>query len=117
MVAICSWGMALALVPLALVRHWAAAGLSYMAIIAFAQIRVPAVGVYQMESVPPHWRTRMAGAAGLALGLSWTAISVGGGAIIPRAGYGQAFLLSTVITVIGALLFGIKLRSDNTAPR
>ena len=103
--ALCSWGMALTLIPMALVPRWDIAGLAYIGMIALAQLRLPAVGVYQMESVAPSWRARMSGIAGLALGLSWAATALGGGIVISGLGYAHALLISAGITVVGSVIF------------
>jgi MFS family permease len=100
-----SMGMMLSLLPLALIPRAAAAGLGYMAMIATASIVRPALGIYLMESVPPSWRTTMSGATTMALGLSWAAISFGGGYLITLLGYPAFFLASAGLTGAGVVLF------------
>lgn len=104
-VAFCSWSLALGLLPLALISRWGAAGLGYMTVIALAQVRVPAVAVFQMESVPPRWRGLTSGAVSTALGLSWSLASLGGGYVISALGYKALFLASAGLTLAGAALF------------
>ena len=58
---VASAGMALCLLPLALIHHWAAAGFGFMGMIALASITRPAINVYQMETVVEGWRPAMSG--------------------------------------------------------
>jgi len=103
-----SVGMAISLLPLALIPHWAAAGLSYMAMIALVSLTRPAVSVYQMGIVPVAWRPTMSGVYTMAIGLSWSAISLSGGFMIAALGYPSFFLASAAITGAGAALFGLR---------
>ena len=103
--AIGSAGIALSLVPLAFFSHWAAAGLSFMGVIALASIRRPLMTVYSMELVRPAWRAAMSGATTMAVGLSWAAIAWGGGYLIAALGYRSLFLSGAGLTGAGALLF------------
>ena len=103
-----SVGMALSLLPLILVPHWGAAGLSYMAMIALVSLTRPAVSVYLMNVIPVAWRPTMSGVYTMAIGLSWSAISFGGGYMIAALGYPLFFLASAVLTGAGALLFGLR---------
>ena len=98
-------GMALSLLPLALVSHPLAAGLGFMSLIALASVARPATMVYQMAVVPPSWRAAMAGATTLAAGLSWAMTAWGGGYVIAAFGYRSLFLTGAALTAAGALLF------------
>ncbi len=100
-----SLGVAASTLPLALVPHWALATLGRMGIYALSSIADPALNVYQMELVPPRWRSVMAGASSTALGLSWTALAFGGGFLIAGLGYRALFLLAGALTVGGTVLF------------
>ncbi len=98
-------GMALSMLPLALIPHWEAAGLSFIGIFALASITGAAFTVYQQESVSPGWRTVISGAANMALGLSWSTMAFGGGYMITALGYRSLFLTGAGLTAGGALLF------------
>jgi predicted MFS family arabinose efflux permease len=98
-------GMAASLMPLALIPHWVAAGLSYMSLIALASITRPAIAVYQMEIVSPDVRAAMAAATTMALGLSWGLIALGGGYLITGLSYQSFFLIAAGLSATGALLF------------
>ncbi|MBI3958239.1 MAG: MFS transporter [Chloroflexi bacterium] len=106
-----SVGMALSLLPLALIPNWGAAGLGYMAMIALVSLTRPAVSVYMMEITPVAWRPTMSGVYTMAIGLSWSAISLGGGYMIAALGYPSFFLSSAALTGVGAALFGLRQRA------
>ncbi len=98
-------GLALSLLPLALVPQWGAVGLGFMGVIALAAIARPASMVYQMELVPPGWRVAIASAVTTAVGLSWAIMAVGGGYLIPLLGYRAVFALGALLSGAGACLF------------
>lgn len=98
--------MALSLLPLAWVPHWGAAGVGYMAMMALVSLTRPAMGIYMMAMTPVAWRTTISGVYTMAIGLSWSIISAGGGYLIAWVGYQPFFLISATLTGLGALLFG-----------
>lgn len=100
-----SLGAALGTLPVALIPHWGAAGLGYLALMALYGITFPAVNVFQMELVSPGWRTAMSGATAMANGLSWSAVSYAGGQAIEEWGYRPLYLVGTALTLAGTLLF------------
>lgn len=97
-------GMALALLPLALIPHWGAAGLGYMGVVALFALTMPAFAICQQEIVPPGWRATMAGAIAMTTGLSTAAVAFGGGQVITAFGYQALFLISAGLTATGATL-------------
>ncbi len=111
-------GLALSLLPLALVPHWSAAGLGFMGVIALASISRPAIMVYQMELVTPGWRVAMASAGTMAVGVSWVVMAVGGGYLIPLLGYRSLFAVGAALSAAGACLFwtGFMRRWPRRAP-
>jgi MFS family permease len=104
-VALGSFGVALSLLPLALLPHWGAAGLGYMSMIALAAIRRPAFTLYGQEVVPLAWRAATSGATSMAAGLGFSVMSFGGGYIITALGYPSLFLAGTALTAAGGLIF------------
>jgi MFS family permease len=96
---------ALSMIPLALIPHWSIAGLCFMCTMALAANRQPAFTVFQQESIPPRWRTTMAGAAATTSGFGYAIIAFGGGYIIETVGYRSLFLGSAAISVLGVLVF------------
>ena len=59
--------MVLCLIPLALIAHWAVAGVACMALVALSSIRRSVYIVFQQELVPEHWRVTMSSALTMAL--------------------------------------------------
>ncbi|HSH81441.1 MAG TPA: hypothetical protein VLA19_23175, partial [Herpetosiphonaceae bacterium] len=106
-----SYGMALSLLPLALVAHSAAAGLGLIGLTAMASIRRPAISVYGMEIVATPWRTAMSSATTMAVGVSWCLVAAGGGYLITHLGYRSFFLAAAGVTAAGAFLFGGTFRT------
>ena len=106
---VASLGVAVSLLPLALVPHWAAAGLGYLGVMAMASITLPTISVYQMELVPSHWRTTMSGVTSMANGLSWAATTFVGGYVIAAVGYRALFLTAVGFGLAGALFFWARL--------
>jgi len=101
---------ALSLLPLALVRHWGAAGLGFAGVMAMGSLLRPAILVYRMGIVSPGWRALMNGACNMAMGLSSSAMALGGGYIVKTLGYRGVFLTGAAVTTAGAILFWICFR-------
>ncbi len=106
-----SCGIAVSLLPLALIPNWIAATLGRIGIYTLSSVTDPAIGVFQMESVSPRWRSMMAGASSMALGASWTIFAFGGGYMIVAFSYRALFLTAAALTVVGAALFGFYFRT------
>lgn len=98
-------GIAVSLLPLALIPRWWAAGLSYMGMLALFSITSPTSTVYQMELVSAGWRTAMSAIYTMASGLSWSAMALGGGYAITLLGYRSLFLIGAMSTGLAAFVF------------
>jgi len=101
-------GVALGLLPLALLPHWLAAGIGFMAMTALAAIARSAFIVFAMESVPPRWRGTMSGATTMSASISWAATAYGGGYLVQGIGYRGVFLIGAALTLAGASLFWFR---------
>jgi MFS family permease len=112
---VASLGVAVGLLPLALVPHWAAAGLGYLGVMSSAAITLPAINVYQMERVTPRWRTTMSGVTAMANGLSWAITTFVGGYVIAALGYRPLFLAGAGMSIVGALFFWARFCSSRAA--
>ena len=99
-----SLGMALSLLPLALIPHWAAVGLGRLGALSLSAIWIPALQVFQMELVAEQWRSLAYGAVAMAMGLSYGSVSLAGGYIVAAAGYRNLFLLGVGLSLAGAVL-------------
>jgi len=100
-----SLGIALSLLPLALVPRWEAVGLGTAGVIVLTSITVPAFTVLHQEMMPLRWRTTMSSSATLARGLGWSSIALIGGFIITNLGYRSFFLTGAGLVAAGSLLF------------
>lgn len=100
-----SLGIALSMLPLALIPHWGAAGLGFMGVAALFSMTTAPIRVYSQEIVSPGWRPAMSGALVMGAGLSTSAMALGGGYAIASLGYRSLFLASAGLTAAGALLF------------
>jgi Na+/melibiose symporter-like transporter len=100
-----SVAVAFALLPLALIPHWAAAGAGYLGASVLAGIVTAAIFVYGQGLVPPSWHAVMSGAIWMGVGIGGAAIVIGGGRIIATSGYAALFLIAAGITAVGGLLF------------
>ncbi|HEU5100606.1 MAG TPA: MFS transporter [Roseiflexaceae bacterium] len=100
-----SLGTALSILPIALISHWTAAGLSLIGVVGLSGIRYPASMVYFMEIVPPSQRATVSGLTEMAAGICFTAMTFGGGYLIAAFGYQSLFLLGAALTGLSALVF------------
>jgi MFS family permease len=103
-------GSAACLLPLALIRHWSAAGLGFMGMIGLFAVSSAAATVYGQEIVAPIWRTTMSGTTNMAVGFGSAALAVGGGHLIVAIGYRTLFLVCGGLIAAGALLFLLHFR-------
>jgi MFS family permease len=106
-----SAGTALSMLPIALIPHWGAAGLSLIGVVGLSGIRYPASMVYFMELVPPAKRATVAGLTEMAAGICFTAMTFGGGYLIAAFGYQSLFLLGAALTGLSALVFWRSFRA------
>ena len=104
-IVVATLAIGLLILPLALLPHWAAAGLGFVGLSAFSSIAITAMRVYSQEAVSPAWRFAMSGALVMGAGLSASAMAFGGGYLIPSIGYSGLFLAGAGLTVAGAALF------------
>ena len=95
----------LCLLPMALVEHWLAASLGYIGAISMMAVRYTAFIVYILDLVPPKQQALMAGTGEAAAGMSFAMMALGGGFILSAFAFRDLFLLGTLISFIGTLLF------------
>jgi MFS family permease len=107
-----SVSMTVALIPLAMIHHWAAAGFSIMGILALSAVWLPVLQVYQMEMVESRWRSLGYGAIAMALGLSFGSLCLIGGYVATAGGYRSVFWLGIGLTIAGVLVLGALLRRE-----
>jgi MFS family permease len=104
----------LSMIPLALIPHWAGAGLGYIISVSMTSITLPAIEIIEQESVPPKWRVMMSGAVNMAFGMSGALMAYMGAFMITNWGYRELFLLTALLVGGGSLLFWgyIRTRQD-----
>jgi MFS family permease len=107
-----SIGTALSMLPIALVPHWGAAGLSLIGVLGLSGIRYPASIVYFLELVPPEQRATVSGLTEMAAGICFTIMTFGGGYMIAAFGYRSLFLLGAALTGLSALVFWRSFRAS-----
>ncbi len=100
-----SLGTALSILPIALIPHWGAAGLSFIGVIALSWIRYAASTVYFLELVSPAHRATVSGVTEMAAGITFTVLTFGGGYAIALIGYRSLFLAGAILTGLSALVF------------
>jgi MFS family permease len=103
-------GIAISILPFALIPHWAAVGLGRLGILSLSAIWMPALQVFQMELVDEGWRSLAYGATSMAMGFSFGSVSLIGGYIVVASGYQSLFLIGTFGTVLGTALMWILYR-------
>ena len=103
--------VALSMMPLGLIPHWSAAGLGIAGVTAFSAITFPLVQLFLMERVSPGWRGTISGSIMMAIGLSRSATSLGGGYLITSLGFSSLFLIAAGFTATSVIIFWVYLRA------
>ena len=106
-----SLGSAICLIPLALVPHWGAASLGFVAVMALASIRYPTFMIYTMEVVSREQRGVASGAGEMAAGGSFAIMALSGGYLITALGYHSLFLTGAILTSIGTFIFWVSYKN------
>jgi len=109
-ITVASLGMALSMLPLALLPHLTAAGAGFIGVTACFAVTTGPLRMYSQEIVAPGWRGAMSGALMTGVGLINAAMALGGGYAIATVGFRGMFLLGAALTVAGALLFWVYFR-------
>jgi MFS family permease len=100
-----SLGTAISILPIALIPHWGAAGLTFIGVVGFSWIRYASSLVYFLELVPPARRATVSGVTEMAAGITFTVLTFGGGYAIALLGYRSLFLAGALLTGLSALVF------------
>jgi MFS family permease len=98
-------GMAFCLLPLALVPHWALAGLGLIGSTALFSATVGPIRVFSQELVAPRWRASMASVFMMGPGLAFSAVSLLGGYAIASLGYQTLFLIAAGLMAGSGIFF------------
>lgn len=108
---------AFAILPIALIPHWAAAAATFIAIIGLSWIRYTASLVYFLELAPLRARATTSGVLEMAAGICFTVVTLGGGLLIDRVGYSSLFLSAAALTALSAAAFWALFRGRRPAAR
>jgi MFS family permease len=103
-------GMALCMLPLALVSRWPAAGLAYIGSSAMFSLTVGPLRLFSQELVAPRWQATMASAFMMGSGMAFATLSLAGGYVIVALGYRTLFLIATGLIAAAILLFWFYFR-------
>ena len=97
--------LGLSIVPIALIAHWLAAGLSVIGIAFLMAFGSTALTLFHQELVRPDWRAAMSGASMMTMGFGWGLVASGGGFFISAWGWTAFFLTAALLTACAAAAF------------
>ena len=97
--------LGLSIVPIALIAHWLAAGLSVIGIAFLMAFGSTALTLFHQELVRPGWRAAMSGASMMTMGFGWGLVASGGGFFISAWGWTAFFLTAALLTACAAAAF------------
>lgn len=111
--------VAICLAALAIGPQWGIVVVARVALMAVGSMADVAMMAHQMEVVRERWRSPMAGATNMALGVSWAGAAFLGGYIIAGLGYRALFLIGAGVTAVGAIVLWAHLSAEGrqTGPR
>ncbi len=92
-------------IPVILIAHWTAVSFGFIAMIAVLSLSNPAFGIFTQSNVAPEWRTTMASAISMAMGLGIAVMALGGGQTISNSGFQRLFFLGAISILGAAVLF------------
>jgi MFS family permease len=99
-----TFGVAVSLLPMALIADWRAAGVGLLGILLLTSVSRGPFMIYIQEVVEPQWRPLISGATTMTFGFSWFTAALGGGYIIATQGYRELFLAGALLNLAGGLL-------------
>lgn len=102
------------LLPVAFIPTWWAAGIGYMGVMAGSSIRYTSFLIYIMAMIKPEQRSFMSGINEMTAGFSFAVMALIGGYVIVNQGYQTLFLLGTVLTFVGTVIFWGYFRNSST---
>lgn len=93
-----------AFIPLILIAHWLAVGIGFMTLVAVLSLTYPTLGVFSQSMVKPQWRTVIASAMSMSVGIGVALTSLGGGFVVAKFGYQTLFILGASAGILGSLV-------------
>jgi MFS family permease len=105
-----SVGVAVSLLPLALIPNWFAAGLGRVGMLGLGAVWLPVLQVYQMELVAEQRRSLAYGILSTMMGFGFASVSLAGGYVVAERGYQPLFLLGAGMCLLGATTMAVMRR-------
>ncbi|HTE56220.1 MAG TPA: MFS transporter [Kofleriaceae bacterium] len=109
---IISLGLALAMIPMALVPEPLVASLSFLTCSLLLALYEPVFDLYRMDVVPASAQTRMAGTTQTATYAAQSIAGFAGGYVVVAMGYPSLFLGAAILAFAAALLLGNAQRRE-----
>jgi MFS family permease len=109
-----SWGtmgVAITMLPLALIPQWWAAGAGFVGAIAMFSVSTGPIRVYSQELVTRRWWGAMSGAVMMGSGLGIAVMTLAGGYAVAALGYRTLFLIGAGLVAAGAVIFWAYFRA------
>jgi MFS family permease len=103
-----SWGtagVALSMLPLALIPQWGAAGVGFVGAISMFSVSTGPIRVYSQDLVTRRWWGVMSGAVMMGSGLGIAVMTLIGGYAVAALGYRFLFLVGAGLVMAGAVIF------------
>lgn len=97
--------LGLSIVPMALIVHWLAAGLSVVGVAVLMAFGSTALTLFHQELVPTGWRAAMSGTSMMTMGLGWGLVASSGGFFIAAWGWTPFFMTAALLTGCAAAAF------------
>ncbi len=107
-------GVFIAFLPLIFIAHWLAVALGYMIIIAAVSLYNPTFLVLSQSVVEPQWRTTIASAISMSVGIGVALTSFGGGYIIAAFNFRTLFIVGGLSGLLAASIFWWFFRPEKT---
>ncbi len=108
-------GMALGVLLIVTVPHWAMAGAGYILWSSFFALCNASFGIFSNELVAPRWRPTMSGMSGTLISLGMATATYGGGYVIESRGYRTLFFLGAAVSAVALGIFCIRFRHSRAA--
>jgi len=105
----------IAFVPLILIAHWLAVGIGYMILLAVLSLTYPTLGVFSQSAVKPQWRTAIASAMSMSVGIGVAITSLSGGYVVAAFGYQTLFILGASAGILGSIVVWRYLPQEKSA--
>jgi MFS family permease len=101
---------AVSLAAMAVIPHWAVAGLGFILALGTRSMTQSMASVLHMEIVPAHWRGVTSAVVAMSMGTGFTSMAFAGGYLIPAFGFGGLYGLAAAVVASSAAVFWLYFR-------